>query len=221
MWLSLGASVALAELGCGGGFQHSAFVRADFIGNAIISRCAISALRQHLHPLSSRSPNIFTCFRYPIRSSKALALNVPKAFQRGAVVAEIEAPQGLVTVVCLHLDHMHEPARQQQMAILYDAIPDASLPDGFILCGDFNALHRNDYSDEEWQVIANVRAGRWEPPMQDVMGDLINTRGFVDALRESTGVPNDSRLSSIDTTCRQVFLATRKCSSRVEIPAQF
>jgi hypothetical protein len=131
-------------------------------------------------------------------------LNVPEAFQRGAVLAEIEAPQGLVTVVCLHLDHMHEPARQEQMAILLDTISDTPLPDGFILCGDFNALHRNDYSDKEWQVIADVREGRWEPPMQEVMGELINTRGFVEALRESSGLPNDSRLSGIDTTCRQV-----------------
>lgn len=200
----LRASVAVAQsAGSSYRYQHSAFVRADFIGNAIISRCGELA-RAQVRLRCSGLTRTYVCARYPIRSSKAITLDVPKAFQRGAVLAEIEAPHGLFTIICLHLDHMREPERQEQMAILFREIENVLLPDGFVLCGDFNALHRNDYSDEEWQAIADVRAGQWEPPMQDLMADLINTRGFVDSLRESAGLPNDSVLSGIDATCRQV-----------------
>jgi hypothetical protein len=41
------------------------------------------------------------------------------------------------------------------------------------ISGDFNALQRSDYSDMEWNQIANVRSySGWEPPLSELLETL-------------------------------------------------
>jgi endonuclease/exonuclease/phosphatase family metal-dependent hydrolase len=102
------------------------------------------------------------------------------------VCCDIAVHGSVVRVLCVHLDHRHEPRRLSE---LYSAISHLSLhvqpaspdPNGgarnpcgilalpILLLGDLNALSRRDYNDAEWERIARVRKdGRWEKPQIEV-----------------------------------------------------
>jgi len=76
--------------------------------------------------------------------------------------ARVGLPGGELEMVAVHLDHRRETARMSELCQL-------SPPFGGVLLGDFNALTKNDYSDAQWRVVADVRAkNSWEPPVSDV-----------------------------------------------------
>jgi hypothetical protein len=70
----------------------------------------------------------------------------------------------LTTVVCTHLDAYQESTRLIQLRQLRSHLP-ASLrkaeepqQEPMFLLGDFNALRRRDYSDEEWETLCEQRS---------------------------------------------------------------
>jgi len=88
-------------------------------------------------------------------------------------VGRLAGPDGIqVEVVCVHLDHQHEPRRLAEVAKLsrYLAENGSAAPTARrVWTGDFNALTRSDYSDGVWAEIADSRArNAWEPPMSEL-----------------------------------------------------
>lgn len=69
------------------------------------------------------------------------------------------------TIGVVHLDHTSEKKRLTQ----YDAfIKKVSYPE--LLCGDFNAYLRQDYTDDQWSDIENERKEKgWEKPQSILM----------------------------------------------------
>ena len=95
--------------------------------------------------------------------------------QRGMLVAEVElgidgtgndaTPQSL-GVACTHLDHIKEEERTVQVQHALQVLADLrSLRVPHLLMGDFNALQRGDYGNEQWQrhEVFNSEQG-WAPP---------------------------------------------------------
>lgn len=79
-----------------------------------------------------------------------------------------------------HLDHVSEKQRLKEWnTFLQKASTHFALGVTFLL-GDFNALKRTDYSDQEWRAITDVRINnRWEKPETDLI-DQIERDGFID-----------------------------------------
>ena len=145
---------------------------------------------------------LMTCARrYPIVEWKAYRLAVDDYEIRSAVYVKVAMDDGeTLSVVCTHLDHVRENMRQLQLERLFEQINPESID---ILCGDFNTLYRQDYAEEEWQVIADGRRrGNWERPLDDVMYEVIDARMFEDALRACSGLAPGTELSNIATTSR-------------------
>lgn len=85
-------------------------------------------------------------------------------------------------VSCVHLDYQYEPRRLRQMDSLEAHI--ATIDAGHVVCGDFNALTRSDYSALDWAAIAEVRKrNRWEQPLGTLM-DRMGQRGWRDCWRD-------------------------------------
>lgn len=85
-----------------------------------------------------------------------------------------ESPLDALHVVGCHLDHVSEPRRISQLCALHDHVAAGAAggdADGrgwppSLLCGDFNALARSDYTDRQWATIAAVRQrNSWERPV--------------------------------------------------------
>lgn len=73
-------------------------------------------------------------------------------------------------------DYRAEPLRLEELTeIRYKMSELLEDPDcRQIWCGDFNALTRSDYSEEEWKEIANVRArNMWESPKTELMQKVV------------------------------------------------
>ena len=81
---------------------------------------------------------------------------------------------GPIYVTCLHLDHAREPHRLKEVDIIKRTVD--TLVQGretnrisHIWVGDFNALTKEDYSEDGWQDIARIRrCNAWESPHVDV-----------------------------------------------------
>lgn len=89
------------------------------------------------------------------------------AFNRRFLTAEIEVSKEIsVFLTCLHLNHKLEPIRLQEIDnIRHHLEPVFKENQCQIWTGDFNALTREDYSDDEWQKITAIRAkNHWELP---------------------------------------------------------
>ena len=108
--------------------------------------------------------------RHSIVWSDAVEMEEETSEMRSAVRAVVEFPESSavegenarVLIVATHLDWEVEQVRMTQMEQLlradWDRAPKSGCESGFILCGDMNALTRSDYSDREWQDIADQRA---------------------------------------------------------------
>jgi endonuclease/exonuclease/phosphatase family metal-dependent hydrolase len=70
----------------------------------------------------------------------------------------------LTTVVCTHLDAYQESTRLTQLRQLRSHLAtslqkaDETQQEPMFLLGDFNALRRRDYSDDEWEALCEQRA---------------------------------------------------------------
>ena len=63
-------------------------------------------------------------------------------------------PELCLDLVCLHLDHRVEVRRLAEIKKLHEALGGETRGQQ-ILVGDFNALTRTDYSDDEWRQVAD------------------------------------------------------------------
>ena len=81
----------------------------------------------------------------------------------------------LIYVTCLHLNYRDENTRLKEINSIKQKldkfIPAINQTKGcHIWTGDFNALTKEDYTDEEWQDIAKIRCqNSWESPKVDLI----------------------------------------------------
>jgi endonuclease/exonuclease/phosphatase family metal-dependent hydrolase/SAM-dependent methyltransferase len=87
-------------------------------------------------------------------------------------VASITPWEGCaIDVCCLHLDHVRETTRLEQLrSIMAQQLePDHQRPSRQVWLGDFNSLTRADWDDAEWRRITDQRTrSHWEAPSSDV-----------------------------------------------------
>jgi endonuclease/exonuclease/phosphatase family metal-dependent hydrolase len=82
-----------------------------------------------------------------------------------------------------HLDHISEDVRLKQLDTVLRFCQEFRKP--HILMGDFNALTREDYTDDEWQeLVEERRCRRWELPEHKVTS-VMKESGYRDAWLES------------------------------------
>ena len=83
-------------------------------------------------------------------------------------------------VYSLHLDANSEDIRIHQLTELL-----AWVQEPHVLVGDFNAVHRRHYNDEDWDKIqATRRKYHLERSRSDAMTMLLDTAGYVDPLED-------------------------------------
>lgn len=99
-------------------------------------------------------------------------------------------PNLTMMAMVVHLDHMRETTRLQQLATLAQLYASHHHQDNTAVAvwmGDFNALARGDYTDAQWHHISHVRALQsWELPQTDVTSAM-------------TGLPNSYQINSNKT----------------------
>ena len=82
-----------------------------------------------------------------------------------------------IKFVVMHLNHRWETSRLNEWK-KYKSLT-LEEKNVFIL-GDFNALTKKDYTDDEWESICNTRTqNKWEAP-QTALTDQIEMDGFID-----------------------------------------
>ena len=119
---------------------------------------------------------------------------------RGLVVVEMNHPvAGKILIGCTHLDHIDIEQRKVQLQHIVESFQ-ASDDRPAILCGDFNALRRNDYSGKQWKALEDrARENKWSPPSFGDL-DMLISSGFVDSgLVESggeSGASNESKFTA-------------------------
>ena len=168
------------------GTWQAAYAPAAFLGNAVLSR-------------------------WPLSSARALTLcSLGRAEQRSAVDVVVSLPGGPLQLCCVHLDHVLEDVRihqWQQLRAQTDGLA------GRLVCGDLNALRREDYDTNTWGGIARERsAGRWEEPESRLL-DAILAGGFVDA---AAGQGHPLQTTSRFHTRIDYILAAADCAWRTQ-----
>jgi exonuclease III len=121
--------------------------------------------------------------RHPITGAVRSFLRADVTALRWSTRCMVSAflPKFDVWVHCTHLDHVCESARLQQAAAAAKCISQLSGSGAAIFGGDFNALRRADYSQQQWDSIAAVRQEHdWEPP-QSTLTDSLAQQGWQDA----------------------------------------
>eukprot|EP00049_Salpingoeca_infusionum_P020214 m.363674 g.363674 ORF g.363674 m.363674 type:complete len:246 (-) comp23478_c0_seq1:2188-2925(-) len=104
----------------------------------------------------------------PIVSKDTIALG---PVDKCAVKAKLDS--GLC-VACVHLDHQSEDTRAKQVQKLEPWLKDVD-----ILGGDFNALHKGDYSEGRWMQIDWVRRERsWLEPARSEVMEMVKGLGY-------------------------------------------
>jgi endonuclease/exonuclease/phosphatase family metal-dependent hydrolase len=117
--------------------------------------------------------------RFPFRNLKSTSLIVRDAEERNAVGADF----GHYAIIVTHLDHISEDVRLKQLDTVLRFCQEFRKP--HILMGDFNALTREDYTDDEWQeLVEERRCRRWELPEHKVTS-VMKESGYRDAWLES------------------------------------
>lgn len=111
-----------------------------------------------------------------------------KGENRGVVGMDIKLQSGKVlTIYNVHLDHRKEETRMEQLKSLLDYTRTKNPL--HLLVGDFNALTRTDYSEEEWEELKESmpgkdRAGAIGPQSQ--VTDHLRQLGYVDCFAPNT-----------------------------------
>ncbi|GIQ86374.1 PGAP2-interacting protein [Kipferlia bialata] len=172
------------------------------------------------------SPNFGNCIlsKFPFTQTHTAYLPLPESFKRDwgsrtLTSALIETPvreadrdrereagsendcSGKVWVHCTHLDHVSEDARMVQIKEAVESMPSAHAHDSLpaVLVGDFNALLRTDYTDEQWAEIKRIRGqSKWEEPKGDVLTEILS-QGWYDSCQIS---PLGTVSGSVAGTCR-------------------
>uniref|UniRef100_A0A6B2LFH2 Endonuclease/exonuclease/phosphatase domain-containing protein n=1 Tax=Arcella intermedia TaxID=1963864 RepID=A0A6B2LFH2_9EUKA len=113
-----------------------------------------------------------------LREGLDIKLVVKKKQERTLAAGTVTLNGTDVRVYCTHLDVGNESVRMQQLEQILTHI-DQEVP--HVLLGDFNALSRADYTDQQWEAIVSERAkNRWEPAKTAVYDKLMGL-GYRDA----------------------------------------
>ena len=141
------------------GYKH--FV--SWGGCAIYSNSPIEVI----YDKPTEETNVGEIARYPKNARIITAAIKPKGADKP------DFPESIY-VTCLHLDHAREPRRLREVDIIkrtVDNLVQRRETNGMfhIWVGDFNALTKEDYSEDGWQDIARIRrCNAWESPHVDV-----------------------------------------------------
>merc|ERR1712059_246990 len=80
-------------------------------------------------------------------------------------------------------DHESEDTRLEDLRVMEGRIGhflEDTVPQVWI--GDFNTLTREDYNEEQWEQITNIRReAKWELPRTEFSNLLLNKRGLIDS----------------------------------------
>ena len=112
------------------------------------------------------------------------------------VAVAIQTPHA--SFICTHLDHNDERTRLSQMEQLDPLLADregAGGGSGFFLMGDFNALRRADYSDQEWEDLVRRRLYAEIATETDLIAAMENSRGLADCRTSASCAPGPTATS--------------------------
>ena len=157
-------------------------------GNAILSKYPLKRIEST--PLPGGTELVFP------EGTKKLNGDVSKANEkhrivRGFLVVELEYPGvGNILVGCTHLDHISIQERKIQLEYIqksFEKNNNINNNNPIILCGDMNALQREDYSKKQWTCLEQRASNNaWNLPQFGDL-DILTSNGFVD-----TNIKNES-----------------------------
>jgi len=120
-----------------------------------------------------------------IVKSENFTIELPRHEIRGCFRVVIRHPtkQGQnISFYGTHLDHIFEETRMEQLKYLLEKVV---CDEEHVILGDFNALKRQDYSDEYWEEIFQVRKQNcWEVPPKTEVIEFIQQKNYVDFFQE-------------------------------------
>ena len=108
----------------------------------------------------------------------------------------------------LHLDHRKETTRLQELRTIQRDFAKQDIPFPDLIMGDFNALTANDYTQAEWNAIAQARRRNgWELPVSDVTTFVTQSLGLTDAYQAEAeaAAAGPKGTSRFDTRIDYVF----------------
>jgi len=143
-------------------------------GNAIVSRLPLSV-----------------CAKVQLRGgSKVEFSGRVHHIVRGILLCRVDGSQDNLPdflVASTHLDHISEQEREIQLQHVWEVLRDVREKERLpvVLCGDFNALKRKDYSREHWnQIVARHERRGWNLPTEGCLNILERNGEFLDAFDE-------------------------------------
>ena len=102
-------------------------------------------------------------------------------------------------MTCLHLDYRDETIRLKEIRTIKQKLdsllpqPETIASSMHIWAGDFNALTKENYDDNQWSQITKVRLdNNWESPQKDLMQEVfIDNINHFDFMSYNTQVQNN------------------------------
>lgn len=124
------------------------------------------------------------------------------------VTGKITLPflQDPIYITNVHLDHRKEPKRLEQLEFIRKNVLNTITDSNYhLMCGDFNALTKEDYSVEEFEQVTLVRSrNSWETPKMDLT-KKVKELEFTDAW-EKAGKPRPLKTCRFNTRIDYVYL---------------
>ncbi|KAF0977532.1 hypothetical protein FDP41_003524 [Naegleria fowleri] len=121
----------------------------------------------------------------PVKKVKKKYLKRGPGGPRTVIGVQFESSCCIEFAFVTHLDYIQETMRIQQLAevmnfmaefMAFDLSSQQQAPK-YVLMGDFNAMHRSDYTSNFWNFLQEMRDKRkWEPVSSDLMNCLFATK---------------------------------------------
>lgn len=123
--------------------------------------------------------------------------------------------QQSIGIVIVHLNHIKEEKRIKEVRTIVESLGKQGLPLPDFWMGDFNALTRSDYTNEEWDDILRVRLqNHWELPVSDL--SLVMTRRAKSRHPPWKGLALQDACASVDHSERSGPLGTSRFGTRID-----
>eukprot|EP00092_Neocalanus_flemingeri_P005253 GFUD01005647.1.p1 GENE.GFUD01005647.1~~GFUD01005647.1.p1 ORF type:complete len:242 (-),score=53.41 GFUD01005647.1:20-745(-) len=121
------------------------------------------------------------------------------------LTAKVTINKKTLYVTCCHLDYRIEPTRMKELEQMEKRLQGIfQNKEAQIWTGDFNSLTREDYNEEVWEEITQVRRqNRWELPRTEVTTQMTRL-GFKDCWSE-VGKPEPTSTCRFSTHIDYVF----------------
>jgi endonuclease/exonuclease/phosphatase family metal-dependent hydrolase len=149
-----------------------------YLSDVIVVKSDIGKIQQKFHYLLS----------YRMKQQRTMS----------GVIIELLNTKKQIAVFCTHLEQASENVRMEQLKIAIEQNAQKDLDlfhiDSVIYAGDFNAVCREDYSQEHWNQLQQIRdKNKWEKLSTRVHTYLTSERNLVDCYQLSD-VKNNSQL---------------------------